>query len=56
MKSSEDNAGSVGSPSDGQDELTGLPFFHSWKSVYLFVLVSFVLWITLLVALTKYFS
>jgi hypothetical protein len=39
-----------------ESEETGLPFFHSWKSVYLFVLVSFVLWITLLVALTKYFS
>ena len=42
--------------SDRETEETGLPFFRSWKSVYLFVLGSFVLWIALLVALTKYFS
>lgn len=39
-----------------ETEDTGLPFFRSWKSVYLFVLGSFVLWVALLVALTKYFS
>jgi hypothetical protein len=43
-------------PSACKSEETGLPFFRSWKSVYLFVLGSFVLWIALLVALTKYFS
>jgi hypothetical protein len=37
-------------------EETGLPFFRSWRSVYLFVLGSFVLWVALLVALTKFFS
>lgn len=42
--------------SERESEETGLPFFHSWKNVYLFVLGSFVLWIALLVALTKYFS
>ena len=35
---------------------TGLPFFHSWKSVYLFVLGSFVFWIVLLIMLTRIFS
>ena len=39
-----------------ESEETGLPIFRSWKSVYLFVLGSFVLWIALLVALTKIFS
>jgi hypothetical protein len=37
-------------------EATGLPFFRSWKSVYFLVLGSFVLWVTLLVALTRIFS
>jgi hypothetical protein len=35
---------------------TSLPFFHSWKSVYLFVLVTFAVWVALLLALTKAFS
>lgn len=35
---------------------TGLPLFHSWKNVYLFVLGTFALWVALLVALTKAFS
>jgi hypothetical protein len=39
-----------------ETEGTGLPFFRSWKSVYLFVLGSFVFWVALLVALTKKFS
>jgi hypothetical protein len=39
-----------------ESEETGLPFFHSWKSVYLFVLGSFVFWVALLVALTEYCS
>jgi hypothetical protein len=43
-------------PSARESEETGLPFFRSWKSVYLFVLGSFVLWIALLVALTEFFS
>jgi len=42
--------------SESETEATGLPFFHSWKGVYLFVLGSFVFWVALLVALTKYFS
>ena len=43
-------------PSAREFEETGLPLFRSWKSVYLFVLGSFVLWVALLIALTKYFS
>ena len=42
--------------SERETEETGLPFLHSWKSVYLFVLITFVLWVALLVALTKTFS
>ena len=37
-------------------EDTGLPLLHSWKAVYLFVLASFVLWVALLLALTKFYS
>jgi len=39
-----------------ETEETGLPFFRSWTSVYLFVLGSFVFWVALLIALTKFFS
>jgi hypothetical protein len=41
---------------DHETEETGLPLFHSWKSVYLFVLGSFVFWVALLIALTNIFS
>ena len=43
-------------PSARETEETGLPFFRSWKSVYLFVLGSFIFWVGLLIALTKIFS
>jgi hypothetical protein len=43
-------------PSARESEETGLPLFRSWKSVYLFVLGSFVFWVALLVALTEIFS
>jgi hypothetical protein len=43
-------------PAARETEETGLPFFRSWKSVYLFVLGSFFLWVTLLIALTEFFS
>jgi hypothetical protein len=33
-------------------EETGLPWFRTWRSVYLFVLASFVLWLVLLYALS----
>lgn len=42
-------------PSDRESEETGLPLFHSWKSVYLFVIATFILWVALLVAVTKLF-
>ena len=38
------------------DKATGLPGFNSWRAVYIFVLVSFVVWVGLLVALTVTFS
>jgi hypothetical protein len=37
-------------------DATGLPFFRTWKRVYLLVLGSFALWLGLLMALTKIFS
>jgi hypothetical protein len=40
----------------GDAQGTGLPLLHTWKGVYLFVLGSFALWVTLLIALTKMFS
>jgi hypothetical protein len=38
------------------DEETGLPWFRTWRSVYLFVLGSFVLCIALLYALSVLYS
>jgi hypothetical protein len=38
------------------DEKTGLPGFHSWRRVYLCVLVVLAVWIGLLAALTRVFS
>jgi hypothetical protein len=37
-------------------EEPGLPFLHSWKAVYIFVLATFGLWVALLIALTSLFS
>ena len=45
----------VESHSDEPDE-TSLPLLRSWKAVYVFVLGSFVLWLALLIILTKAFS
>ncbi len=56
MKASEGNTGSVVPPSDGQDELTGLPGLRTWRGVYIFVFGCFVLWVVLLLALTVSFS
>ena len=39
-----------------ETEKTGLPLLRSWKAVYLVVLGSFVLWVGLLIALTRMFS
>jgi hypothetical protein len=38
------------------DKATGLPWFRTWRAVYIFVFVSFILWVGLLVALTVTFS
>ena len=37
-------------------ESTGLPLLSSWKRLYFLVLVSFILWIILLTALTEIYS
>jgi hypothetical protein len=38
------------------DDDTGLPWLRTWKGVYVAVIISFVLWVTMLVALTDFFS
>ncbi|HEX4348980.1 MAG TPA: hypothetical protein VH251_01265 [Verrucomicrobiae bacterium] len=35
---------------------TGLPLFRTWKAVYILVLASFGLWVSLLILLTETFS
>jgi hypothetical protein len=42
----------AGPPDDGA---VGLPFFRSWRAVYLFVLITFAAWIGLLTILTLAF-
>jgi hypothetical protein len=37
-------------------EGTDLPWFHSWRGVYIFVFGCFILWVALLFALTIIFS
>lgn len=37
-----------------ESPLTGLPFPKSWKGAYVFVLLSFVLWLSLLWALKEF--
>jgi hypothetical protein len=37
-------------------EATGLPWLHTWRGIYVFVIGCFVLWVVLLFALTKIFS
>jgi hypothetical protein len=39
-----------------EDVDTGLPWLRTWKWVYLVVIINFVLWVTLLIALTDFFS
>jgi hypothetical protein len=39
-----------------ESEETGLPLFRTWKAVYVLVLASFALWVTLLILLTETFS
>ena len=46
----------VAEPRASETEPTGLPWFHTWRGVYLFVFGSFILWVALLFALTVIFS
>jgi hypothetical protein len=41
---------------ESESESTDLPLLHTWPSAYGFVLASFVLWVALLYALTRFFS
>jgi hypothetical protein len=43
------------SPPD-DEETTGLPGLRTWRRVYVFVIVVFVVWVGLLTALTRMFS
>lgn len=59
MKSSAmpDPANEPGRPAADAAELdTGLPGFRTWRGVYCFVLGSFLLWVVLLVWLTRLYS
>lgn len=38
------------------DENTGLPGLRTWRRVYTFVLITFAVWIALLLVLTRMFS
>lgn len=46
----------VDAPSADQDELTGMPWFRTWRDVYVLVLASFILWVVLLLVLTMSYS
>jgi hypothetical protein len=50
------NSTNVEASSAGEAEPTGLPWFRTWRGVYLFVIGSFVVWVALLFALTRIFS
>jgi len=60
MKPRDDTIDSHAGPPDpssgSDDQTTGLPWPGSWRGVYIFVFVSFVIWVGLLVALTVIFS
>jgi hypothetical protein len=38
------------------DEKTGFPGLRTWRGVYTFVLITFAIWVALLIALTRTFS
>jgi hypothetical protein len=46
----------VAEPSTPETGDTGLPWFRTWRGVYLFVFGCFILWVALLFALTRIFS
>ncbi|HEX3623933.1 MAG TPA: hypothetical protein VH280_00755 [Verrucomicrobiae bacterium] len=68
MKSTEDNADPVEPSRRGQlvpgiepsaenrEELTGLPGLRTWRDVYIFVFGCFLLWVSLLLLLTVFYS
>jgi hypothetical protein len=56
MKSSAGNPTPADVPRADEDETTHLPGFRTWRGVYLFVLVMFILWVLLLLALTMSYS
>jgi hypothetical protein len=39
-----------------EEDDPGLPGLRTWKGVYLVVIISFILWVTLLIALADFFS
>ncbi len=43
-----------GDSEKGEDP--GLPGLHTWRAVYLFVIGTFILWVALLLVLTRIFS
>jgi hypothetical protein len=47
---------SVAEPVVSEAETPDLPWFHSWRGVYVFVFGSLILWVALLFALTRIFS
>ena len=51
---SDDAAGAPPAPVD--DRVTGLPLLRTWRAVYIFVVVAFVIWVALLTALERVFS
>jgi len=56
MKPSESNPPTVEARPAGEEAMTGLPGFRTWRSLYIFVLVTFILWVVLLLALTLSYS
>jgi hypothetical protein len=46
----------IASGDEIESEGTGLPGFKTWRAVYLFVIVTFVVWVVLLEALMRAFS
>jgi len=60
MKPSDDTGERTSAPPDcsntNDDAATGLPLFRTWRSVYVFVLGCFVLYVVLLAILTRAFS
>ena len=55
-ENSRDLSRSPAAADEPPDSVTGLPWPRTWPGVYLFVLGSFVTWVTLLVVLERVFS